>query len=203
MSFLRAFRRDQRGTSAAEFALVAPLMILFLLGIIDVGRFIWHVNEAEKAIQIGTRWAVATDMVPSDLYTYSFALSGGVQQGTVVDQSDFPGVSCAASGTTASCTCKGSCAFDLTADPTAFESIVGRMNEIYAGIGADNVQIDYDWSGLGYSGDPNGSDVDPLVTVRVTDLSFRPIFLASIFDLGLPDLSYTLTMEDGQGDWSN
>ena len=142
-------------------------------------------------------------MVPSDLYTYSFALSGGVQQGTVVDQSDFPGVSCAASGTTASSTCKGSCAFDLTADPTAFESIVGRMNEIYAGIGADNVQIDYDWSGLGYSGDPNGSDVDPLVTVRVTDLSFRPIFLASIFDLGLPDLSYTLTMEDGQGDWSN
>ena len=77
------------------------------------------------------------------------------------------------------------------------------MNQIYGGIGNQNVQIDYDWSGLGYSGDHNGSDVDPLVTVTVKNVAFRPIFLAGIFNFGLPDLSYTLTMEDGEGVYSN
>ena len=50
---------------------------------------------------------------------------------------------------------------------------------------------------------PNGSDVDPLVTVRVTNLPFRPIFLGQIFDFGLPDLNYSLTMEDGAGSYAN
>jgi Flp pilus assembly pilin Flp len=202
---LQAFWRDQRAASAAEFALVVPVLLIFLLGTIDVGRFIWNVNEAEKATQIGTRWAVATDMIPSGLYTYSFATSGGIPQGTLVPQASFPGVECKAPSGTPSCTCKqgGQCGFGTTANPAAFNSLVSRMNEIYGGIGPANVQVDYDWSGLGYAGDPNGSDVDPLVTVRVTNLNFRPIFLGSTFDFGLPDLSYTLTMEDGQGNFSN
>ena len=77
------------------------------------------------------------------------------------------------------------------------------MNQIYGGIGSTNVTVDYDWSGLGYAGDPTGPDVAPLVTVRTTGLQFRPTFLANIFDFGLPDLSYTLTMEDGQGTFAN
>ena len=48
MSLLRAFLRDRRGASAAEFALVLPLFLLFLLGTIDAGRYIWAVNEAER-----------------------------------------------------------------------------------------------------------------------------------------------------------
>lgn len=208
MSPFRAFRRDERAASAAEFALVAPLMILFLLGIIDVGRFIWNVNEAEKATQIGTRWAVATDMIPSPLYDYSFAVSGGVTQGTVVSDSDFPGVNCTAPGGTAECSCdpNGTCDFDTTPGATgeaAFDTLWQRMNAIYGGIGPENIDVEYAWSGLGYAGDPNGSDVDPLVTVRTKDLAFRPIFLGGIFNFGLPDTSYTLTMEDGEGDFSN
>ena len=44
---LRSFARDERATSAAEFALVLPVMLFFLLGIIDVGRFMWYVSQAE------------------------------------------------------------------------------------------------------------------------------------------------------------
>lgn len=209
MRQLRRFHADDSAASAVEFALVVPVMILFLLGIIDVGRFIWNTNEIEKAVQIGTRWAVATDIVPGDdnangLKNYSFAISGGIPQGEVVPVSSFPGVTCTSTAAGAvSCSCKASCAFSTATTGDSFNNIVGRMNQIYAGIGNENVQIDYDWSGLGYSGDPFGSDVDPLVTVTVKDVGFRPIFLAGIFNFGLPDLSYTLTMEDGVGDFSN
>jgi len=197
----RSFLRDERATSAAEFALVLPVMLFFLLGIIDVGRFMWYVSQAEKATQIGARWAVVTDMIPSGLAGYSFASSGGIAQGTVVPKASFPGMIC----TSTACTCKtgGACAFGTARNATAFNRLVGRMNQIYGGIGSANVQVDYDWSGLGYAGDPNGSDVDPLVTVRVSNLPFRPIFLGQIFNFGLPDMNYSLTMEDGAGTYAN
>jgi Flp pilus assembly protein TadG len=212
---LRRLYADQSAASAVEFALVVPVMILFLLGIIDVGRFIWNTNEVEKAVQIGTRWAVATDIIPGDdnangLKNYSYAINGGVPQGQVVPKSPvsgssaFPGVVCTSTNAGAvTCTCKASCPFTTATTGDSFDDLVARMNQIYAGIAPQNVQVDYDWSGLGYSGDPNGSDVDPLVTVTVKDVAFRPIFLAGIFNFGLPDLSYTLTMEDGEGDFSN
>lgn len=195
------FLRSERAASAAEFALVLPVMLFFLLGIIDVGRFIWNLNQAEKATQIGARWAVVTDMVPANLASYSYATSGGIAQGSVVPKSEFPGISC----TSSACTCKsgGTCDFGTARDPAAFNRLVARMNQIYGGIGPTNVTVDYDWSGLGYAGDPTGSDVDPLVTVRVSGLQFRPIFLGRIFNFGLPPLSYTLTMEDGEGDYAN
>ena len=211
---IRRICRDDSGASAVEFALVVPVVILFLLGIIDVGRFIWNTNEVEKAVQIGTRWAVATEIIPgaddttAGLKHYSFAIAEGIPQGQVVPKANFPGLSCGAPSGSLQCSCKsgGSCLFTLTPGAkglTAFNQLVGRMNQIYGGIGNGNVQIDYDWSGLGYSGDPNGSDVDPLVTVTVKDVGFRPIFLAGIFDFDLPDLSYALTMEDGEGAFSN
>ncbi|GGD57357.1 TadE/TadG family type IV pilus assembly protein [Croceicoccus mobilis] len=206
---LRNLTVDQRGASAVEFALIVPVMILFLLGIIDVGRFIWNTNELEKAVQIGARWAVATDIIPGDdtatgLKNYSFAVSGGIPQGETVPKSSFPGVKCTSTAAGAvTCSCKVACGFSTATNGDSFDNLVGRMNQIYAGVGNENVEVDYDWSGLGYSGDPFGSDVDPLVTVTIKDVDFRPIFLAGIFNFGLPDLSYTLTMEDGVGDFSN
>lgn len=198
---LRSFRRDISGSSAAEFALVLPLLLLLLLGSIDVGRWMWNVGQMEKATMMGTRYAVVTDMVPSGLASYKFSLAG-VPQGSLVPQSDFPGVACTSSGGTVSCVCntaQGSCAFPLTADQTAFNRIVDRMSGLYSGIGPDNVRIEYDYSGLGYSGNPNGPDVDPIVTVSLQNMNFRPITFATLGAIGLPGTSHSLTMEDGTG----
>ena len=96
---------DTRGTTAAEFALVLPLMMILLFGTIDVGSYAWSLSRAEKATQTGARWAVATDMIDSGLYSYSFATSAGVPQGTVVNATLFPGVVCKSDGTTATCAC--------------------------------------------------------------------------------------------------
>ncbi len=199
------FWRNQRAASAAEFALVLPLFLLLLLGTIDVGRYMWNVGQLEKATQMGTRYAVVTDMVPSDLYTYSFATAGGIPQGNVVPQSSFPGVSCTSDGTTATCTCYsgGQCAFGLTANSAAFNGVVNRMNQFYRGITPADVTIDYSWSGLGYAGDPAGSDVNPIVTISVSNQPFRPLSLGTLRNLGLPGTSHSLTMEDGQGTRGN
>ena len=207
MTALRRFLRDTRAASAAEFALVLPLMLLFLFGIIDVGRFAWEINQAEKATQTGARWAVVTDLIPSGLASYSFATSGGIEQGTVVQPANFPGVSCTSNGTTTTCVCAagGSCSFPLTASNPAFQRLVGRMDDIKGGITSANVVVDYSWSGLGFSGDPNGSDVAPITTVRLQNVTFTPI-TTQIFGaptLTLPSFAYSLTMEDGSGLASN
>ncbi|WP_340587348.1 TadE family protein [Erythrobacter alti] len=205
MISLASFKRDQRASSAAEFALVLPAFLILLLGTIDVGRYMWNVGQAEKATMMGARYAVVTNLVPSDLYTYSFAVDGGIEQGTVVTQTDFPGVTCSSNSGTVQCQCKtgGSCAFGLTADADAFNAVVLRMRSFYGGIGSDNVVIDYSWSGLGYSGDPHGADVDPIVTVFLKDLPFRPLITGTMGNLGLPGTSHSLTMEDGAGTRGN
>lgn len=205
MSALRAFLSGQGGATAAEFALVLPLSMLFLFGIIDAGRFGWDINRAEKATQVGARWAVATDVIPSGLSTYSFAVSGGISQGTVVPKTAFGGIWCASNGTV-TCTCDDSsaCDFGTTANSTAFNSLVSRMQEIDPAITAANVRVDYDWSGLGFAGDPNGPDVAPIVKISLRNMQFRPLTLFLFnTDLPLPSFSYSLTMEDGSGTFSN
>lgn len=205
MNALRDFIRHSGGAGAAEFALVLPVLLIGIVGTIDVGRYIWSVNSAEKATQIGTRWAVATDMVASGLQSYSFATSGGIPQGTPVPAGSFPGITCSGTSSTTTCACRsGNASYCTGASNTAFQALVSRMQAIDSRITAANVQVAYDWSGLGFAGDPNGPDVAPLTTVTVSGLQFTPISTILIrTNINLPVLSYTLTMEDGSGTDSN
>lgn len=193
----RSFWADEAGGPAAEFALVLPLILLFLLGTIDTGRYVWAVNQAEKATQTGARWAAVTDLIPRGLNTYSFAVSGGIPAGTQVPQASFPDVTCQSNGTP-------SCSSFGPADPLAFNAMVTRMSQIKSDIAATNVVVVYQWSGLGFAGDPNGADVVPIISVRLRNMQFRPItFLLFNGNIALPDFSYSLTMEDGSGETSN
>ena len=201
-SFLVHFARENRASSAAEFAMVLPLLLLFMFGLIDSARFMWNCNRAEKATQMGVRYAVATDMVPSTLASYDFTAQG-VAGGQAVPTSIFGDATCISSG----CTCTGSanqCGFSSA----AFTAIVNRMRSIYPKIAASNVQVKYENVGLGYAGDPNGPDVSPLVTVSLRTganaLSFQPItFLLFRAAIPMPGFSAALTMEDGQGTVAN
>ena len=202
MMRLAAFVRDQRGASAAEFALVLPLLMIVLFGTIDIGRYGWNLSQAQKATQIGARWAAATDMIPSDLYSYSFATSGGIPQGTTVNATAFPGVICDNAG--CRCPAGGTCNYGMTANTAAFNRLVARMADIYPDLTAANVQVTYAWSGLGFSGDPNGADVAPLITVSLRNLQFAP-FTAFVWggQFNLPSFAYSMPMEDGFGTSSN
>lgn len=191
---IRRLLRNRSGASAVEFALVLPLLLLFLFGIIDVGRFMWSSNRAEKATQMAVRYAAVTDMVPSTLASRDFALNGGVNGGDPVPTSLFSTTTCST----------GNCTNSWGYDSTAFNNILARVRWHYPGATAANLQIRYDNVGLGFAGDPNGPDVSPLVTVRLVNLQFRPV-VTSLFGLtvNLPDFQTSLTGEDFNGTVSN
>jgi hypothetical protein len=77
------------------------------------------------------------------------------------------------------------------------------MRAMYPRIAANNVLVDYSGSGLGFAGDPNGMDVVPIVSVRLTGLQFRPITTLSFGTINLPSIRSSLTAEDSAGSQSN
>ena len=51
-------RRSGRGQALVEFALVAPMFFLLLLGIIEAGRFIFYYEVLHNATREGARYAI-------------------------------------------------------------------------------------------------------------------------------------------------
>lgn len=47
--------RDRRGTTAVEFALVAPLLFALLLGVLELGRLIWVDAALDHALARAAR----------------------------------------------------------------------------------------------------------------------------------------------------
>lgn len=194
MSLLRRLISDSKAASAAEFALVVPILLIFMLGTIDVGRLMWTWNRAEKATQVGARVAIVTNMVPATLASRNFALNNAVPGGDPVPASQF---------STTECT-NTACTNGWGYDSAAFAEIVRRMKVIMPEITPANVTVTYDNVGLGYAGDPFGPDVAPLVTVRLRDINFDPL---SLWVFGatfpIPNVSTALTAEDSSGTASN
>jgi Flp pilus assembly protein TadG len=191
------------GAVGAEFAMVLPLLILLLLGMIDVGRYMYTLNQVEKATQMGARMAVVTNMVSTGLANQNYGASLG--QGAAIPLSSFGSAQCTSSGGAVSCTCVTSPCPTLTpVDTAAFNSVADRMILIAGYLDRNNVTIRYDNSGLGYAGDPNGPDVAPIVTVSATNVAFRPL-IGQFFGISLrfPVVTASLTLEDGQGSFSN
>lgn len=184
--------RNRRGSSAAEFGLVLPLLILFLFGIIDVGRYMWALNRAEKATQMGVRYAVVSDPV-ADVINTDFVDEYSIPGGDVVPAAIFGSATC----TNSSCSVTGAANGENGLNATAFQNIVAWMQRFYPEIQASDVRIIYENVGLGYSGDPTGPDMAPLTTVILTNQSFRSLVLFG-GEIGLPDVTASLTLEDGE-----
>lgn len=194
---------DRSGSTAAEFVLVLPLLLVLLLGLIDAGRFMWTCNRAEKATQMGARFATVTDLIPAGLVGYSFATSGGIIQGEPIPETAFGGATCSSStnaltASAVTCTCIGTCPSLGTASVTAFNNILGRMQQFMPEVKANQVQIDYNYSGLGYAGDPNGIDVAPLVQVSLKNVTY-PVSFLPFLNITLPAFAADATLEDGAG----
>lgn len=203
---IRKLIHDRSGASAAEFAIVLPLLLIFLLGIIDAGRWLWTFNRAEKAAQMGARFAVVGDPVTSAVDS-SYLGVDGLTQGDAIPASEFGKITCTATGTTgaltASCTCSTAPCPSGTASNTAFENIFDRMHLFLPEIEPSNVTIEYSSSGLGYAGNPNGADLSPLVTVSLSGLQFTPMTSFLLMSIALPTATTSLTAEDLSGSQSN
>ena len=185
--------RDERAAGAAEFGLVLPLLILFLFGIIDVGRYMWNLNRAEKATQMGARYAVVSDPV-ANVVNVDFVNAYSVPGGDTVSTAIFDQATCSNTG---SCTVTGSASGVSGRNAAAFDSIVNWMRKFYPDLQPSNVRIIYQNVGLGYSGDPTGPDIAPLTTVELTGLTFRSLVLFG-HSANLPVIRASLTLEDGE-----
>lgn len=206
--------RDSSAASTAEFVMVLPVLLLFVFGAVDVGGYAWKLNRLEKATQMGARFAVVTAPVAQGLASETYlgrlinpanANSGTLVQGQIIPASALGLVTCTGS---ASCTCTTApCLSDMTASTTAFNALVARMASFDPTIGATggaSVVVEYRGSGLGFAGDPDGMEIAPLVTVRLSGAQYRPILgMLLRGTISLPDFSYTLPMEDGTGTASN
>lgn len=62
----RRLIRDERGTALVEFALVLPVFLAVLIGIIEMATFFWTRNTLQFAAEEGVRSAmIDTDAAPS------------------------------------------------------------------------------------------------------------------------------------------
>jgi hypothetical protein len=204
MKLLFRLFRCSKAASSAEFALVLPLLLLLLFGIIDAGRFMWEYNRAEKATQMGVRYAVVTDMVPAGLESHSFSISDGIAQGTAVPSANFDSIECNNTDCPpANCVGTVCASIDGTYDASAFQNIVTRMSYMYPQIAPSNVTVTYKHVGLGFAGDPDGPDVSALVTVALNGLEFHPITCLVLCTIQMPSFRAALTLEDASGSASN
>lgn len=197
----RRLLADARAAAAAEFALVAPVFLMFFLGIIDVGMWMWTHNRAEKATQAAVRHAAVINYVPADLATTNFASAYNIPSGDNVPVGTIPTIYC---GGTAGATCTS-----FGWDATAYDAILAVAQQQMPELTAANLSLRYEHVGLGYAGNPVGSDVSPVVTVAIVDNAadnrlFQPVFLSLFLPNGfdLTGISSSMTMEDGAGDIS-
>lgn len=57
LGFIRSIRRDTRAASAAEMALVLPMLLVLMFGGFEGGFYMWNEHKVVKAVRDGARYA--------------------------------------------------------------------------------------------------------------------------------------------------
>ena len=206
------FIRDTNGSVLVEVAIMLTFLIFFIFGSIDFLFAFYDWNAATKAVQAGARIAAVSDPVATNFDVISAALiSRPLPPGSAM-----PAFTITCDGSTAKCSCEGSCpAGEIVYNAAAMNTIVyGRgsnacgdatssytagMCDIFKRITPANVRIEYRQplapAGLGYVGRPGG----PIPTIKVTlqNVAFRFFLLGALFhDIQMPGLATTMTGQD-------
>ena len=79
------FRRRRHGTSAVEFAVVAPVFFMVIFGIIEFGRMVMVQQMVTSASREGARRAILDGATTDDVTDVvdDYLASGGVSEATV------------------------------------------------------------------------------------------------------------------------
>lgn len=86
-----ARRRDERGSTLVEFALVFPVVLLLLFGIIQYAYLYWSLETAAAtAREAARRMSVGTDWTCTKAEAQSRAATASVGQGGPQVVADFP-----------------------------------------------------------------------------------------------------------------
>lgn len=199
--------QDRRGAVAVEVAIVFGVLLVLTVALIEFALALWQWNSAEKATQLGVRYAVESDPVASAFASYSGVNDGGFEPGTSLT-TDKVAAFCVRS-TSSESTCPGGCgAFGGNPgwDGAAFTAIVDKMRGIFPRVQAANVVVEYCHVGMGFAG-RLGADLVPTVTVELQGLTFDFLLLSFLgpmlygattvpAGIPMPTFAATLTAED-------
>lgn len=202
MRLLSRYRRDERGVTSVEAALLSGLFVLLVMGGTELGLYYFKANAAEQAARTGARLAATHDPVARQLATNTW-LTSERRAGDPL-----PDYTYTCDGATSSC---DTGPYDASAmdvlihgpDGTGCAESANRaaqgMCDFLAGLNAGNVEITYTGTRLGTAGDPAAPL--PLVTVTVKNVEREVLFLERI--LGnravLKPVSVTVMAEDLKG----
>lgn len=62
---LTAFLEDEGGQAVTEFALVVPVLLIFLFAIFDFGRAVFYWNDENHVANLGARYAAVGNIPPT------------------------------------------------------------------------------------------------------------------------------------------
>jgi len=201
-SGLRAFWRDQQGSTLVELAIVLPLVFLLIFGIVDYGRLFWVVSSSNKATEIAARIAVVRPPICAGV-PEQHEPTGNLNPD---DNNAFRfGTLCRANGTpcvTVNVMCSLDVAAPGTGDPAGqrrfntSEEIWNRIEPLMPpGAGKDNLRITYaSHPDLGFLGGP----FTPEITVEIVEQQDDPLFefvmpLGPMAELASNNTSYSST----------
>jgi len=57
MDFFKRYSKEERGVASIEFALVFPIYLLLVMGIIELGYMLWGYSALEYGASYGARYA--------------------------------------------------------------------------------------------------------------------------------------------------
>lgn len=66
---VRKLLKNRDGAMAVEFAFVAPVLFMFILGIIDLGQYLWVFNTMQRAADESARMGAVQDQSDSQVQT--------------------------------------------------------------------------------------------------------------------------------------
>lgn len=176
---LKSLWRDRSGATAVEFVMVFMMVVFVTIAVFEFGLAWYAYSRAEKATQMGARFAVESNPVAKGFTTYS-AISDTYPSGeSLTGLADFT-VIC----DNVECKCKtgDTCVVptgNSDYDAVAFDAIFNKIQTFLWHVQPTNVKIDYSHVGMGFSGRP-GPDIVPNVTVRLVDLRYN-LLIQNVF----------------------
>jgi Flp pilus assembly protein TadG len=203
MVILRRFLRDECGATMVEMSLVITLLLTLLLGFVDFGYAFYQWNAAAKAVQVGARMAsISSPVAQSNILS-----SAATTDLSLVGVEMAPG-SYSFTCTSAACTGTSNPGFSRSAFDRIYfgddgvcqgTASPGRpgMCDMFPGLQASEVRIEYVATGLGFWTRPGGAV--PTIRVSIVNHPFQFFFLGGLLgfaNITMPDMLSTVTGED-------
>ena len=173
----RALASDRSGSVAVEYAIVMGVLLVLSIALIEFSLALWQWNSAEKATELGVRYAVQSDPVVAGFAGdgWNGVIDGNFEPGTSLDKSKVGAftITCEADPTLSCVASSGTVpnGFSTAHDGAAFTEIVKHMSGMFFRIQPTNVVVEYAHVGMGFAGRP-GADLVPVVTVKLRNITF-------------------------------